>query len=269
MKRNFIFVLATIMTKINKKEIFATTAKSIFGVVPFGGALLDELFFEYNGRIKQNRLNNFVQILADNFTEDAEINLDNIKTEDFNDLFEAVLRRVVQTKSQTKLLRFKDILIKELNKPSEESELIDVYLDLISSLSEQELIVLFHHQYFDDKFNLDFEKKNKLKEQRQKLEQKLKEERLIIDISQRGSDKNKFDAEIKEIEKRHMALDKFRTAEFYGIDEQRFVYYKQRLFSKGLVIDWGIGRIGVRPFEMMSITEFGTEFIEFIKSGEN
>ena len=76
------------MTKIDKKEIIVSTAKSIFGIVPFGGAALNELFFEYNGRIKQSRLNNFVEILAESFTEDSNIDLDNIKTEDFNDLFD-------------------------------------------------------------------------------------------------------------------------------------------------------------------------------------
>ncbi len=256
------------MTKIDKKGILVSTAKSLFGAIPFGGTALNELFFEYNGQIKQKRLNQFVEILAENFTEGSEINLENIKTEDFNDLFEAVLRRVVQTKSETKLLRFKDILIKELNNPSDEPELIDVYLDLISSLSEQELIVLFYHNHFDEKFNLEFEKKNKLREQRLKLEQNLKEEHLIIDGSKYQDSFNKVDAEIKEIEKKHSSFDKFRTADFYEIDGQQFIFYKQRLFSKGLIIDWGIGRIGVRPFEMMSITEFGTEFIEFIKSGE-
>ena len=256
------------MTKIDKKGILVSTAKSIFGAIPFGGTALNELFFEYNGQIKQKRLNQFVEILAENFTEDSEINIENIKTEDFNDLFEAVLRRVVQTKSETKLIRFKDILIKELNSPSEEPELITVYLDLISSLSEQELIVLYNHRHFDGNFDLEFENKNKLKEQRLKLSQKLKNERISIGDSTYQDSFDKVDKEIKRIEQKHKSFDKFRTAEFYEINEHQFIYYKQRLFSKGLLLDWGIGRIGVRPFEMMSITEFGNEFINFIKENE-
>ena len=131
------------MKKIDRKEIIISTAKSIFGIVPFGGAALDELFFEYNGRLKQNRLNRFVELLAENFTDESEIKIDNIKSEDFSDLFEAVLRRVVQTKSELKLVRFKDILIKELNSPSQHYELIDHYLDLISSLTEEEISILY------------------------------------------------------------------------------------------------------------------------------
>ena len=68
---------------MDKKEITVSVLKSIFGVIPYGGNALDELFFEYNGRIKQNRLNRFVEILADNFTKDTVINIENIKTEDF------------------------------------------------------------------------------------------------------------------------------------------------------------------------------------------
>src|SRR5690606_3919762 len=119
--------------------------KSIFGAVPFVGSLFDELFFEYNGRIKQKRLNHFIEILADNFTQESDIKIENIQTEDFNDLFESVLRRVVRTKSEWKLNKFKDILINELNSPTKQIELVELYLDLISDLSEEELTILYHH----------------------------------------------------------------------------------------------------------------------------
>src|SRR5690606_21477899 len=97
--------------KMDEKEILNSSIKSIFGAVPFVGSLFDELFFEYNGRIKQKRLNHFIEILADNFTQESDIKIENIQTEDFNDLFESVLRRVVRTKSEWKLNKFKDILI--------------------------------------------------------------------------------------------------------------------------------------------------------------
>lgn len=256
------------MTKIDRKEIVISTVKSLFGAVPYGGTALNELFFEYNGRIKQKRLNRFVEILAENFTDDSEINIHNIKTEDFNDLFEAVLRRVVQTKSELKLNRFKDILIKELKTPTKETELIEVYLDLITTLSEEELVILFHHKNFNKNYDKEREKLSKLEERRLRLAENMKKETIIIEKSKYQNDYDMDSASIDKIQIKHKELEKYRSSEFYGISEQKFVFYKQRLFSKGLILDWGIGRIGVRSFQMMSITEFGNEFLEFIKGNE-
>jgi hypothetical protein len=256
------------MTKIDKKEILVSTAKSIFGAIPCGGTALNELFFEYNGRLKQNRLNQFVEILAENFTKDANINLDNIKTEDFNDLFESVLRRVVQTKSELKLIRFKNILIKELNSPTESVEVIDHYLDLISSLTEEELTILYNHRHFTVKFEEEINELNRHQSNLTSLDEKLRKERLVINESefQKPYDELKITYEKK---KKHIdSFTKYKKAEFYGLPENNFMFYKQRLFSKGLLIDNRMNRISSLPFENMGITEFGMEFIDFIKNSE-
>lgn len=251
---------------MNKKEIVASTFKTIFGVIPYGGAALDELFFEYNGRIKQNRLNRFVEILAEHFTNDSNIILENIKTEDFNDLFESVLRRVVQTKSELKLLRFKDILIKELNSPSENVELIDHYLDLISNLTEEEIKILHNHRFFTSKYEEEIDEMNLLKNNLTSLEQQLKNETIIINESK--FKKPHDEVKIKYEYKRDyiLSFSKYRKADFYHLNENKFMFYKQRLFSKGLLIDNPMDRIGNIPFAHMGITEFGIEFIDFIKN---
>ena len=254
------------MKKIDKKEIIVSTAKSIFGAIPFGGTALNELFFEYNGQIKQKRLNKFVEILSENFTQDSEINLENIKTENFNDLFESVLRRVVQTKSELKLLRFKDILIKELSQPSEHYELIDHYLDLISNLTEEEITILYNHRHFTIVFEEEIDKLNSFKDKMSSLEQQMKKETIIINESKF---QKPFDSTKVEFQKQKEYIDsflKYKKAEFYGLTENNFMFYKQRLFSKGLLIDNRMNRIGNLPFGHMGITEFGIEFIEFIKN---
>ncbi|MDR6761899.1 hypothetical protein J2Y38_002108 [Flavobacterium sp. 2755] len=52
---------------MDKKEILTSTAKSLFSLIPYAGTALTELVFDYNGRIKQNRLNKFIEILSDGF----------------------------------------------------------------------------------------------------------------------------------------------------------------------------------------------------------
>ncbi|PWB20655.1 hypothetical protein, partial [Flavobacterium sp. HTF] len=245
------------MKKINKKEVLVSTAKSIFGNIPFGGSALDELFFEYNGRIKQNRLNNFIQILADYFTKDAEINLDNIQTENFNDLFESVLRRVVQTKSELKLLRFKDILIKELNNPTIESEVVDHYLDLISTLTEEELRILYNHRHFTEEFEEHIDELNRHKSYLLSIEKQLKKERFVIGESEFQKPYDQLQITYEKKKEYVDSFTKYKKAEFYNLSTNSFMFYKQRLFSKGLLIDNGMNRIGGVPFGSMAITEFG------------
>lgn len=254
------------MSKINKKEIIISTAKSIFGVIPYGGTLLDELFFEYNGRIKQKRLDHFIEILMENFTEDSHINIENIQTEDFNDLFESVLRRVVLTKSELKLQKFKDILINELNSPTKQIELVELYLDLISDLSEEEISILYYHKYFDLAYEDEIDKMNRLKDQLHSVKEKPKKETIIIDQSLYSKEKIELEQKIEKFEKQFTNLRKYKTAEFYNLSNNKFMLFKQRLFSKGLLLDNKMSRIGSEPFQNMGITEFGQEFIEFIKT---
>ncbi|WP_281239948.1 hypothetical protein [Flavobacterium praedii] len=251
---------------MEKKEISVSVLKSIFGAIPYGGALLDELFFEYNGRLKQNRLNKFIEILAENFTENTEIDLNNIKTEDFSDLFESILRRVVQTKSELKLLRFKDILIAELKKPSESIELIDHYLDLISNLTEEEITILYNHRFFTTKYEEEIDAMNLLKGNLHSLENQLEKESIIIGESEIRKQHDDIKAEYEKKREYILSFGKFKKADFYNLPENKFMFYKQRLFSKGLLIDNPMSRIGSLPFWHMGITEFGTEFINFIKN---
>jgi hypothetical protein len=254
------------MTNIDKKEILVSTVKALFGAVPFGGTALNELFFEYNGQLKQKRLNKFVEILSDNFTEESGIKLENIKTEDFNDLFESVLRRVVRTKSELKLQRFKDILIKQLINPTEHSELNDHYLELISTLTEEEITILYNHRHFTLEYEDKITELNRHKSNLGSLEKQLKEERVVIGQSKFQEPYERLTITHKKCKEYIDSLAKFKTAEYYELTENVFMFYKQRLFSKGLLIDDRMKRIGNLPFSHMGITEFGIEFIDFIKN---
>lgn len=260
--------LPTIMKKIDKKEILISTAKSIFGEIPFVGTALNELFFEYNGTIKQKRLNTFIEILTEYFSENSEVNIENIKTENFNDIFESVLKRVVTTKSKLKLIRFRDILINELKNPTSETELIEIYLDLITSLSEEELIILYSHKYFDINYEKELEGLNHSKTQFNAVIDRRKKETIIIERSRYEEEYLRLKSRIAELEKKLNPLEKYRTPDFYKLTEEKFFFYKQRLFSKGLLYDNGMNRIGITPFQMMNITEFGLEFIKFIKESD-
>ena len=251
---------------MNKKEILTSTAKSLFSLIPYAGTAISELVFDYNGRIKQNRLNKFVEILAEGFTNNSEINIDNIQTENFNDLFEAVIKRVFTTKSELKLKRFKDILFKELINPTNDSEVKDIYLDLITNLSEEELYILYEHRHFDKIYNDELAEKNKIQEKLNLARENKKRETIVIGESKFSQIIRTLEAELALINNKHAKFKPFRNSIYYNITEDKFLFYKQRLYSQALLIDSGIGGIGTKAFEIMSITEFGIEFINFIKT---
>ena len=50
----------------------------------------------------------------------------------------------------------------------------------------------------------------------------------------------------------------------FGISKDEFLFFKQRLFSRGLLKDNGVGAIGRKQFDIMGITEFGIGFIDYI-----
>jgi hypothetical protein len=258
------------MRKDEKTELLTSVVKTIFSVIPYAGTALTELVFDYNGRIKQSRLNKFVEILSQEFSKNNEIDIEKIKTENFNDLFESVIKRVYTTKSELKLNRFKDILIKGLKSPENNFEFIDVYLDLITDLSEDELIILYEHRHFGKKYSIEVLRKNELGEQLNIANENRKKETININIgpSKYSNKIIELEKERNEISHHHKNLEIFRKCSNYSISDDKFRFYKQRLYSKALLIDSGIGAIGTEPFEIMSITEFALEFINFIKNTE-
>lgn len=86
------------MDNLEKKEIGVSLTKALFSNIPYVGQILSEVFFEYRGRIKQERLNKFTVLLSDYFSQNCDFNIKNIQSEDFGDLLESVIKRVIQTK---------------------------------------------------------------------------------------------------------------------------------------------------------------------------
>jgi hypothetical protein len=72
--------------------------------------------------------------------------------------------------------------------------------------------------------------------------------------------------EIRKLEFEIRGLNEMRMAHYYNLDEETYLYYKQLLVSKGLLMDSHNGAmIGGGPYMYMIITEFGKRLIEFIK----
>ena len=90
--------------KIILKEIGVSAIKVAIGAIPFAGTALNEVIFEGRGRLKQERINNFILMLQDymeNLSE-SDIDFNYMKSEEFSDIIESVLIRVSNTRSLEK-----------------------------------------------------------------------------------------------------------------------------------------------------------------------
>lgn len=250
---------------------FTSLRKIFVPLIPIFGTIFDEVFFEYGSRIKQNRLNQFTLLLVDYF-EKKDVDVESLKTEEFVDLFDSIIRRVVRTKSEDKLKRYKNILIHQIENPSHSDDLQETFLDLIEQLSEKELVILnFHDIYGTQEFQI-----NKLINQKQ-ADIKMREGQLerwkqggfrenVDDIQ---GDLIRFKATLTSLQETKAKIIDYRNPSTYGVKKSLFLFYKQNLAAKGLIIDIGVGYIAEtehQPFDTVRITDFGRMFLDFIKS---
>lgn len=216
-------------TNIILHEFGISAAKSAIGAIPYIGALLNEVIFDHRGRIKQERCNRFIYELTQYMASinERDIDIEFLKSEDFSDLFESIMRRVIPNRSEEKMHRFKKILVKQMIAPSY-SDYTETFLDLVQRLNEKQIEILGAYKAVQ-----------------------------CIDLSKAN------DYENKHTDKSKMASH--RKNNYYNIDEETYKFYVHDLVSKALLIDDGMNRLGTRPMEILEITSFGLAFLRFIE----
>lgn len=258
-----------------KTDIAITSIKSILGLIPYFGTAINESVFEHRSRVKQKRINDFVQSLSDYI---ESLNLDNpstkhISSDDFGDVFETIVRKVSLTSNKEKVNRFKLILANQIINPTI-PDFIETYIDLISKLNEIQIQILINH--FNNREKLenveqalrDAENEIQLvKDKENELRIKAENGPLSVDDSFAHNKQRMAKAQLKLIQtKEHSEkIQRFRNCSFYDINEGDFLFFKQDLVAKGLLKDVGVGSIGVGPYQIMDITEFGAGLLRFIK----
>jgi hypothetical protein len=239
-----------------KNSVIRTLLGSIS--IPVLGPALTE-FFEFRGKLKQNRLNQFIELLENYFSNNAGINLKSFQTVEFGDLFESVLKRVVLTQSTEKMRMFKDIIVNQIECPSQSVTDSEIYLDLISELSETEIKILFEYRQVIKKFQPEVTELNDLEHKLSLLENKVDQSSATY-----NSELLTLQSDVGKKRESLNALQNVYQHDHFGISIDQFLFCKQRLFSKALLVDNGIGSIDGRPFMTMGITQFGIQFIDYI-----
>jgi hypothetical protein len=120
-----------------------STLKSLISAIPIVGGAMNEFLFETRGRIKQDRINKFVEAFAKYLAElmPVELHISQIEKEEFGDFFEEVIIKVAKTKSEIKKETFKKLLANQIVKPKD-FDYAGLLLETIGNLHEEQIPIL-------------------------------------------------------------------------------------------------------------------------------
>lgn len=228
----------------NAEEILVGLAKAGLTDIPFVGGLFNELCFDIRGRIAQNRVNDFTNSFL-SYIRELGINIDEsvISSEEFNDIYISILKRVIDTKCEYKLNIFKEILKSNVLVPYE-SDFKETFLDLVNKLDYMEIEILKLYKDTGHSGSMDI----------------IKNTAGCVSLIESASYKNIITKRINEI------YPNLATIKIEG----KYEFYICDLKSKSLLIDTKakgntLSDMRKEDLTMLYITDFGKEFLEFIQ----
>lgn len=141
-----------IINKEEKSQAISLIYKGILGFVP-GGHILDEML-EFRANVQRERLSKFSEFLKNGFEDYSgkSFEPENLKSENFIDAFEVIIRKVASTSSEEKLKRYRNVLLRIMFEKNE-SEIFFKYVNLIDEVSETQILILsglYTNEYFTE-----------------------------------------------------------------------------------------------------------------------
>lgn len=223
-------------TRIQLELLGSAFGEALLSRVPGGVGLLADTFIRYRNLIKQERVCDLLEELKKDIesTDPHEFDQEYLRSEEFSDILESILWRVVNTASEEKVHRFKMILLNEM-KHTYESDFKETFLDIAFRINEDQILILDHFREIRNS------------------ESESSSERGIIQSEDAGG------------EGARASLN--RERDLLGFDESKYLFYVQDLVSKSLLYDENILLFdgGGKPYTNLKITPFGEEFLRFIE----
>lgn len=254
-----------IKSSIKKKEVVSSIANLIAESIPVVGSVIAE-GLAFQGKVKQTRFNIFTEKLKVYFESSSNQKIDEefLRSEDFAQFFETVIRKVVDTKSEEKINIFKEIVVNKI-KAKEVQDFSESFLHLVHVLNEKQIELLFKYSQVGKKPD---QSSILSKAQQASFDLVHNYDKMLAEktTKNRVKIKAKKKAEEKVIEKRKPLLSEATqrsNAEYASLMKPEYEVYIQDLISKGLLMDLtDKNKFG---FRIIIITQLGGQFIEFIK----
>lgn len=123
-----------------------SVVRGILGAIPYVGTALNEAIFDFRARLKQERLEKFVEELAGilQTLESDKIDTAYIQSEEFVDFLEDVLIRATKIRAEEKRRKLAAVLAGRLQH-AKSTSFDDRFLDLLLSLTEVQVRILDEH----------------------------------------------------------------------------------------------------------------------------
>lgn len=220
------------MDGTEKREIAVGIVRGAVGAIPFAGGMLNEVLFDIRGRIKQQRFTEFVDELSVrlNTLEENAIDENLIRSEEFGDILENILKEITKKKMHQNLSILAAITVSSMEDARVlENPLVNTFIDAIADLTPAELAVIQKLRPFN----------------------KANQEKVL---------KGEKELEFK--------LD-YTNANVMGLDKTLFRATFDSLLSKGIVIDDTIGRWGGGQRDFIKPSQFGVELFKFLDEIES
>ncbi|MCO6499529.1 MAG: hypothetical protein J5I47_04010 [Vicingus serpentipes] len=261
-------------TKDIIKNTYESIYKSIISNIPIVGTALNELAFDYSSRLKQERLNNFLRKLMEYIYRIDEniINIDNIKTEEFHDAFESIIQQVARTKSEIKLERFRNILLKQLI-ALDNYDIVETYINITAKLSDRHLEILHAFEKITD-VQTNCRELIEIRERRlEDLRRDLREADIMkIDENTLKDNKEIILTKIENCENEiNEAREKYTNAqdstESEELDEHssEYLHFVKDLESMYLLQTDNINSGRLAGMNFYSLSEFGKKYLNYVR----
>jgi len=252
-----------------KNELYTVAAKTLVSIAI--GPFLTEAIFELRGKLKQKRVNEFVESLAKHLeiAHTLDIEKSPLGTEAFSDIWENVLLKVSRTRSQKKVEIFRSLLMHHILTASD-PDLLEMYLEIIERINEKQILILSGlEQGYGGDFIFLHEKLHDIKSEIKTLQAESEREGGNSEgierswtndriVDERRKEQQKILLEIQN------ASDWYKPAK-YHCEPDEYFFLVQDLSSKGLVVDMG-SKFNADPFTIVEISRMGRNILEFIKS---
>lgn len=259
------------MKQLNKQEAGISFLKGVIGAIPYAGTLLNEIIFDYRSRLKEKRLVGFVEELEKELSkyDETKIDFEYLKTDEFSDILEEILKKVVTSNSDEKIKRFKKILIGEMT-ASNNTEFKLTFLDITSKITETQILILKEHNSIGRSISKYYKDIESLNRDIPELEKGLRTEKQLA-AKGYANNTTLFEKRLKQMKlelnkklKATKQVESKRSYTHYGISLEEFLIQIQDLISKGLLVDAGAGISYLNPFQVLDITKLAKGYLKYI-----
>jgi len=237
---------------LNSGNFMSALIASI-SLIPVVGSAINEVLFDRRSRIKQDRINSFVTELGKSVQkiDESKIDQEYLKSDEFSDIVESTFKKVSEFGTTTRIKRFKNILLNQTVRKCE-SSIIETYLNIITTLSEKQLLLLEHYQ---------LNEKNLKRIYRRLEEEESRGSRFIKHMDKEVTLENADVEELRKIYKDFIQEMYVNSGIRKGDDID---YINQDLVSKSLLKDESFTIKNKKPNEILLPTKYSKQFVNFI-----